>query len=172
MSDENYHRMAELGVVVPNVELIRGALIEKMPKSPLHSSIVRLLDRFFLAQLPPGWHPRAEQPLTFADSEPEPDIAIVRGTESEYFGKHPTVADLVIEISISTEHLDRVKLQLYAEAGVREYWLLLAEERVIERHTEPQGMGYQRVERVLFPATLESTVFPGLALPPSGLFPA
>src|SRR5262245_42445558 len=73
MSVENYHRMAELGMLAPNVELIRGALIEKMPKLPLRSSIVGLLYRFFLSALPAGWYPRAEQPLTFADSEPEPD---------------------------------------------------------------------------------------------------
>ena len=78
---------------------------------------------------------------------------------------------MVIEVSISTEPLDRVKLDLYAEAGVRECWVFLAEERVIERHSEPQGTAYQRVERVLFPATLESTVFEGLTLPPAELFP-
>lgn len=172
MSVEHYHRMFELGMIAENVELIRGALIEKMPKSPLHSTSVGLLYRYFLAGLPPGWHPRAEQPLTLADSEPEPDLAVVRGTESDFLGRHPTVADLVVEASISTERLDRAKLEIYAEAGVRECWLLLAEERVIERHTEPEGAAYRRVERATFPATLESTVFPGLSLPPEGLFPA
>ena len=172
MSVEHYHRMFELGMIAENVELIRGALIEKMPKSPLHSFIVRLLDMYFLKTLPPGWHPRAEQPLTFADSEPEPDLAVVRGAASDFLGAHPTVADLVVEVSITTERLDRVKLELYAEAGVREYWLLLAEERTIERYSEPQGGTYRRVERATFPATLESTVFPGLSLPPEGLFPA
>jgi Uma2 family endonuclease len=172
MSVENYHRLAELGTMAPNVELIRGALIEKMSQSPLHASIVELIREFLTASLPGQFFVRQEKPLTLADSEPEPDLAVVRGSRRDFLSAHPTTADLVIEVSISTEHLDRVKLGLYAEAGVREYWLLLAEERVIERHTEPQGMAYQRVERVLFPATLESTVFPGLTLPPTGLFPA
>ncbi len=171
MSVEHYHRMFELGMIEENAELIRGVVIEKMPKSPLHSSIVVLLSRFFLNKLPPGWHSRAEQPLTFDDSEPEPDLAVVRGTESDFFDGHPMVADLIVEVSISTEHLDRAKLAIYAEAGVRECWLLLAEERVIERHTDPQGTTYRRMERATFPATLESTVFPGLSLPPVGLFP-
>ena len=143
-----------------------------MPKSPLHSSIVGLLHRFFLTELPAGWHPRAEQPLTLSDSEPEPDLAIVRGAESDFFNGHPTVADLVIEVAISTERLDRAKLEIYAEAGVRECWLLLAEERIIERHTDPQGGTYRQVERATFPMKMESTVIPGLMLPPEGLFPA
>ena len=59
-----------------------------------------------------------------------------------------------------------------AKAGVRECWLVLAEERVVERHTEPQGATYRNIERVTFPGTLASTVFPDLALPPAGLFAA
>ena len=171
MSVEQYHRMFELSAIAEKVELIRGALIEKMPKSPIHSSIVRLLDIYFLKNLPPGWHPRAEQPLTLSDSEPEPDLAVVRGAESDFFNGHPTTAELIVEVSISTERLDRAKLEIYAEAGVRECWLLLAEERIVERHTDPQAGTYRHVERAAFPAQLESTVIPGLMLPLDGLFP-
>jgi Uma2 family endonuclease len=171
---EKYHLLFEMGALAPNVELIRGALVEKMPKSPLHASIVTLLQDYLPAKLPPGWARRAEQPLTFAalDSEPEPDLAVVRGSAGDFFRSHPTSAALIIEVVVTSEALDRIKLELYAEAGVPEAWLILAEERVVERHTEPQGARYQRVERVAYPATLESTIFPGLALPPAGLFGA
>ena len=171
-SVENYHRLFELGMLAPNVELIRGALVEKIPKSPLHSSIVGLLSRHLFLHLPSGWHVRSEQPLTFTDSEPEPDLAVVRGVENEYFHAHPESAGLVIEVAVSSERIDRVKLGVYAEAGVPECWLVLAETREIERHTEPQGATYQKIERVTFPGALESTVFAGLTLPPAGLFPS
>ena len=167
----NYHRLFELGMLSPRLELIRGALVEQMPKSPLHSSIVVLLSRHIPQYLPTGWHVRSEQPLTFTDSEPEPDLAVVRGAESAYFRAHPGTAALIVEVVVSSEALDRLKLQIYAEAGVPECWLLLAEERVIERHTEPRNDRYQKMERVAFPGVLESTVFPGLALPPGDLFP-
>jgi Uma2 family endonuclease len=126
------------------------------------------------ANLSTGWIPRAEQPLTFTalDSEPEPDLAVVRGTAQDYFHAHPTTAALIIEVVVTSERLDRVKLELYAEAGVPECWLILAEERIVERHTEPQGAAYQTVDRVTFPASLASTVFPGLSLAPAGLFPS
>lgn len=171
MSVEHYHRMFELGMIAPNVELIRGALVEKMPKTPLHSSVVVLLQRFLLARVPEGWHPRAEQPLTLSDSEPEPDIAVVKGTEREYFSGHPTTAALVVEVCVASEAIDRVKLDVYAQAGVPECWLLLAEERVIERHTHPQDGHYAKVERAIFPATIASTVLPSLNLPPLEVFP-
>jgi len=167
----NYHRLFELGMLSPKLELIRGALVEQIPKSPLHSSIVVLLSRHLSQHLPMGWHVRSEQPLTFTDSEPEPDLAVVRGAESAYFRAHPSTAALVIEVVVSSEALDRLKLQIYAEAGVPECWLILAEERVTERHTEPKGSAYHQIERVAFPGALESTIFPSVALPPAGLFP-
>ncbi len=170
-SVENYHRMFELGMIAPNIELIRGTLVKKMPKSPLHSSIVALLRDHLVPALPRGWLVRQEQPLTFSDSEPEPDLAVVQGSAQDYFDAHPENAELVIEVAVSSERIDRIKLGIYAEAGVRECWLVLAEERVIERHTDPQGAAYQRIERVSFPTTIESTVFAGLTLPPTGLFP-
>ena len=168
---ENYHRMFDLGMLARDVELIRGALVEKMPKSPLHASIVELLREHFTLCLPQGWFARQEQPLTLSDSEPEPDVAVIRGSRAEFRKSHPESATLILEVCVSSEAIDRLKLQIYAEAGVPECWLILAEERVVERHTEPRGAAYQRIERVAVPGTLESTVFPSVALPPAGLFP-
>ncbi len=169
----NYHRLLQFGALAPNVELIRGALVDQTPKAPLHTSIVTLLFRHLLAQVPEGWHARSEQPLSFAssDSEPEPDLAVVRGTEQDFFQDHPTTAALVIEVIVSSERLNRIKLGIYAEAGVPESWLIFAEERTVERHTEPHGAAYARVDLAVFPATLESTIFPRLCLPFPALFP-
>jgi len=171
ISVETYHRLGEVGPIGERTELIRGAIIDRTPKSPLHSSILELLADHLVTTLPEGWIVRREQPLTFTDSEPEPDVAVVRGTRADYFTAHPHNAALVVEVCVSSTALDRIKLGVYAEAGVAECWLILAEERVVERHTGPQGTAYQRVERITFPASLPSTVFPGLALPPAGLFP-
>lgn len=167
----NYHRLFEIGMLSPKLELICGVLVEQESKSPLHSTIVGLLHDHLLRVVPAGCSARQEQPLTFSDSEPEPDIAVVRGTAQDFFTAHPETAELVIEVAVSSERIDRVKLGVYAEAGVRECWLVLAEERIVERHTEPQGAAYQRIERVPFPEALESTVLPGLMLPPAGLLP-
>ena len=172
VSVADYHRMIEHGTVGENLELIHGILVEKMSKSSLDSKVVIRLLRWLMRELPAGYFVRPEQPLTLADSEPEPDLAIIAGDDTEIEPGHPTTAELIIEVCVSSEAIDRLKLRLYAEAGVRECWLVLAEERVVERHTAPQGAAYQNIERVTSPATLESTVFPGLALPPAGLFPA
>ncbi len=172
ISVADYHTMIERGAIGGNLELLRGALVEKMSKSSLHSRVVLWLLRWFTQHLPAGYSVRPEQPLTLADSEPEPDLVVVKGDIDDFTKAHPTSAELIIEICVSSEAVDRLKLQLYAEAGVRECWLVLAEERGLERHTDPQGETYRTVEQVRFPDSLGSTVFPHLALPPAGLFPA
>ncbi len=172
ISVETYHRLGEIGHIGERTELIRGAIIDQMSKSALHSQTVLRLLRWLMRILPAGYSVRPEQPLTFSDSEPEPDLAIVVGDDTVTGTAHPSTAALVIEVCVSSVALDRIKLGVYAEAGVAECWLILAEERVVERHTAPLGAAYQHVARITFPDTLESTVFPGLALPPAGLFPA
>ena len=164
-SVESYHRLFALGALAPNVELLRGALLEKMPKSPLHASIVEMLRESLEATTPAGIFVRQEQPLTLVDSEPEPDLAVIQGERRAFLTAHPATALLVVEVALSSEALDRLKLEIYAEAGVPECWLVLPEQQAVERHTEPDPSGYARREQAVFPATLESTVLPGWSFP-------
>src|SRR5947208_10924301 len=82
LSVEEYHRLAEFNENGRRTELIRGILIEKMSKSPLHRTVASLLYRLLLAQLPDGFSVWKEEPLTLADSEPEPDVSVTRGSEA------------------------------------------------------------------------------------------
>ena len=103
--------------------------------------MMRLL-HWLQAALPQGWHVRPEQPLTCADSEPEPDLAVVRGRAEDFWQEHPRTAELVLEICVSTHEYDRSKLRAYASAGVKECWLVLGPEKQIEVHWQPQGEHY------------------------------
>lgn len=135
---EQYHRFPEFEDGGKRTELIRGILIEKMSKSPLHSSIARRLFMLLQGAMPPGFILLREDPLTFVDSEPEPDLAIVRGEEQDFATSHPTTAELVIEIAVSSVVLDREKAAIYAEAGVAEYWIVLPAERRVEVYRRPE----------------------------------
>src|SRR6266576_1243043 len=116
LSVEEYHRLGEYNENGRRTELIRGILIEKTSKSPLHRILASRLYRRFLAHLPEGFSIWKEEPLTFVDSEPEPDISITKGSEEDYAKCHPTSAELVIEIAVSSPSLDRANAALYAEA--------------------------------------------------------
>lgn len=142
---EQYHCFPEFEDGGKRTELIRGILIEKMSKSPLHSSIARRLFILLQGAMPPGFILLREDPLTFADSEPEPDLAIVRGEEQDFASSHPTSAELVIEIAVSSVALDREKAAIYAEAGVAEYWIVLPADRRVEVYRRPVDGGYSEV---------------------------
>ena len=79
---------------------------------------------------------RRQSPIRLSDdSEPEPDIAILKPRADFYTKSHPQAKDvlLIIELSDSTLSYDQeVKLPLYATAGIPEYWIVdLQKEQVI-----------------------------------------
>lgn len=137
-----YQQFPEFNENGRRTELIRGVIIEKMSKSALHSSIARRLSRLLQLQLPAHFTLLREDPLTLADSEPEPDLAIVSGDERDFAHQHPTTAALVIEIAVTSPAEDRSLASLYAEAGVEEYWIVLPVERRVEVYRRPDGAVY------------------------------
>ena len=170
LSIEEYHRLNEFNENGRRTELIRGLVIEKMSKSPLHSSIgKRLYDKIF-AMLPANFVVRREDPITLADSEPEPDIAVVRGTTADFFRRHPTTADLVIEIAVSSPALDRENASLYAEADVKEYWIVLGSEKKVEVYRRPEAGRYQEMRLLGLPDALDCGSIQGLTISVAELF--
>ena len=165
-----YHQFPEFNTNGRRTELIRNIVIEKMTKSPLHASIAKLLyDSLHLA-VPPGFSVRQDQPLTLPDSEPEPDIAIVRGSVQDFRAHHPATAALVIEIAISSVSLDREMAALYAEAGVEEYWIVLPGERRVEVYRRPANGTYLDRSLVKGSAGLECGSLPTLRVSLAELF--
>ena len=142
LSVEAYEALAEMGAVKKNAELIRGMIVEKMPKSPLHRKLTRRIFLFLLTMQRMGLVVFTEAPLRLADSEPEPDVMIVRGEVEDFDACHPTTAALVVEVAVSSVALDRENASLYAEAEVEEYWIVLALENQIEVHTRPENGRY------------------------------
>lgn len=157
---EQYHQFPEFNEHGRRTELLHGVVIEKMSKSPLHASIAKLLYDGLNASAPSGFCVRQDQPLTLRDSEPEPDVAIVRGSVQDFRTRHPTTASLVIEISISSISLDREKAALYAEAGVEEYWIVLPVERRVEVYGRPEHGAYLDRSTVEGPAVLQCASLP------------
>src|SRR5438552_9993877 len=84
LSVEEYHRLDEFNENGRRTELIRGFVIEKMSKSPLHRTIASILYDLLAAQIPPGYSVWKEEPLTFVDSEPEPDISVTAGSKRDF----------------------------------------------------------------------------------------
>ncbi len=145
LSVAQYHAMVRAGVLDEDdpVELLEGCLVYKMPKNPPHSVVTQLVADTLRRLLPTGWHVLVQEPITLGDSEPEPDIAVVRGALRDYLGRHPDPADLalVVEVADSTLRRDRgTKRRIYARAGIGCYWIVNLQERQLEVYTEPSGL--------------------------------
>ena len=166
ISVRQYHLLSEAGIIGQPTELLRGVIIERMTKSPLHTYLVQLLVKWLEAAITTDHHVRKEDPLTLRDSEPEPDVAVVRGTPQHYRVQHPRTADLVIEVAAGTAALDRDKADIYAEAGVLEYWIVIPNERLVEIHRQPSPAGYGIVERLSDP---QASPCPRVLAPQAGV---
>jgi Uma2 family endonuclease len=145
---EQYHRLSQEGIVSEQTELLQGVIIERMTKSPRHTYLVQMLMKWLDSVVGPNNYVRKEEPLTLTDSEPEPDVAVVAGTPEDFRLAHPKRAELVIEVAIATAELDRDKADVYAAAGIPEYWIVLPDEQAVEIHRDPTSTGYQSGQRL------------------------
>ncbi len=118
---EQYRRLGELGVLTPEdkVELLEGWIVEKMNQRPIHGYLVRLLSDLFMRELPPGWICQCQLPITTERSEPEPDLAILKGEHADFRLQHPQGIDceLVIEVADTSLEKDRAKAEIYRSAA-------------------------------------------------------
>ena len=150
---EQFYRAADAGVFddPARLELIRGRIIENMPVSPLHADTADYLARCLQAALVPRFRVREEKPIHIAfDGEPIPDVALVRGqlTDSHQPLPQPTDVVLLVEVAVSSaDHDLGEKGLLYAEAGIMDYWVVLAEERAVMVHRDPSPDGYAAVTK-------------------------
>lgn len=169
LSVKVWHQMIETGLAPDKAELIRGVIVEKMSKSILHTKLADLLAELLRDSVPKAFWIRQEAPLTFADSEPEPDVSVVEGRRADYHA-HPTTARLVVEVSVSSLSEDRTLAPLYAEAAVAEYWIVNGKERCIEVYRDAVNGKYQTQVRVAEGGVLECMSLPGVSVSVSELF--
>ncbi|HAG81958.1 MAG TPA: hypothetical protein DCL61_12520 [Cyanobacteria bacterium UBA12227] len=147
---EEYHRMAEVGILQPEkpVELIAGQIIEKMsPQRSSHAAAITRTNRILVNLLGEEILIRLQLPIQLNDhSEPEPDITLVRVDPLDYAAHHPTASDvyLIIEVADTTLKTDlQIKAKDYAQSGIPDYWVLNINSRQLHVFREPTQQGYQ-----------------------------
>jgi Uma2 family endonuclease len=136
-----YERLVDKGVFEPGdrIELIDGLLLVAEPQSSPHYTAIRLVERVLSRAFGEGWDVRTQAPIALDDvSEPEPDVAVVRGSVRDFATSHPADPVLVVEVAVSSLAFDREhKASLYARAGRPEYWIVNLIDRVLEVRREP-----------------------------------
>ena len=138
-----YYRMGEMGLFDgQRVELIEGEIVTMTPQGTGHAVGIQLAHEALRKAFGQAFRIRPQLPLALdLRSEPEPDIAVVRGAPRDFLDSHPTppATVLVVEVAASTLDYDRhTKGSLYARAGIPEFWLVNLVERQIEVCRDPR----------------------------------
>jgi Uma2 family endonuclease len=175
-SVDDYHRMIHAGIVSEDdrVQLLDGVLVEMSPQNERHARLIQRLNRILVRALSDEYLVRPQLPLTLgAQSEPEPDLAVVRAADATSSDEHPRKAILVIEVSADSLRVDRtLKASIYAAAGIPEYWIVNVEARSVEVHYDPDVAAgrYRQAAIAEASSALTSRSLPVLAIAVSSLF--
>ncbi|MEM9275621.1 MAG: Uma2 family endonuclease, partial [Cyanobacteria bacterium P01_F01_bin.143] len=127
-SVDDYHLMIKSGVLDNrSVELIEGEIVEVSPESPLHRFTNDSIAEYLREILKGKAKVFESHPITLDNSEPEPDITVVRLPNNNYINRHPYPKDIYWLIEIANTTLDddlNRKKRIYANAGINEYWIV------------------------------------------------
>lgn len=174
---EQYRRLGELGFFDGwRVELIHGEIVEMSPQGWPHvlakSKVADALRTLFAGI---GWVSE-QSPFPAAGSDPEPDVSVVPGRREDYMD-HPTVSLLLVEVADTT--LDRdttVKAEMYATAGIADYWVLdvFGRELIVFRNPAPipgGGAAYRDKQTFGPNDTVSPLAVPGAVVKVADLLP-
>jgi Uma2 family endonuclease len=145
LSSAEYERMVDSGALADmRVELLDGLLVDMTPQGERHARVIQQLMWLCNARR----HVlRIQMPLSAAEGwVPEPDVALAERDPDPT--RHPSKALLVVEVSVSSQAIDRRKALAYARAGVPCYWLVDLPAGMVLAHTEPNEDGYAVVTRL------------------------
>jgi Uma2 family endonuclease len=173
---KEYYRMAEVGILGrrDRVELIKGEILEMSPIGRRHGAFVDNLTRLLVLRLADRAMVRVQGAVALADdTEPQPDLAILRRGAVPYKDRDAWAEDalLVIEVAESSLAYDRsTKMRLYAEAGIPEYWVVDCTAETVEVHRGPGPDGYRDVSLVAGATTLALQAFADVELRTTDIF--
>lgn len=142
---DEYERMADV-LEDARVELIDGYVVDKMSQKPPHFWSVDVTEEELRAMLPARWSIRREGPARIPDfDEPEPDLAVARGSRENYRTRHPEPQNIGLLVEVADTSLERdrgQKLSAYARGRIPVYWIVNLVDRQVEVYTNPAGGAY------------------------------
>lgn len=165
-----YHRLIEIGVLSSEdkIELLDGQIVEMSPAGNYHAACIEFLGDELKHLLPEHFMVRRQNPVVLANnSEPEPDLAIVKYRKDYYALAHPGPEDILLLIEVADISLakDRhVKSTLYAESGIPEYWIMNTEEDLLEQYLHPENGRYKQQRIYSKDEVLESPLLPAMGV--------
>ena len=164
---EDYHQIIESGVLEgKSVELLRGDIVTMSPEKPIHSSRIDTVADYLRDVLRGIAKVREAHPVTLDNSEPEPDIAIVRLQADNYSTHHPYPQDIYLLIEVSNNTLNRDlgdKSIIYAQNSIAEYWVIDLPHSKLWIFTQPEQNGYANQQEIVT-GNISPVLFPDISI--------
>jgi Uma2 family endonuclease len=173
---DEYHRLGEVGILGEDdrVELLEGQLVDMSPIGPRHALAVDALNEALSAAVAGRAGVRVQNPIALdSGSEPQPDVVLVRRPWRGYPAEHPGPADilLLVEVADSSREVDLgAKLELYARAGIPEFWIVDLTTDGVLVCRNPSGDKYGSMTLVEAPGVLDVEGLSGVTIPVAPLF--
>ncbi|MEO0835655.1 MAG: Uma2 family endonuclease [Cyanobacteria bacterium J06642_3] len=166
-SIEEWHDLVKSGVLTgKKVELLEGEIVEMSPEGILHSYTQQSVSDYLRELFKDQAYVRDAHPITLDNSEPEPDIAVVRLPNTIYAQHHPYPEDIYWLIEVSNESLTKdldQKTITYARNSIPEYWVIDLKNNKLIVHTQPQNGSYSQI--VEYQAgTVSPSAFPKISI--------
>lgn len=171
-----FDKMVERGafqVLGPRkVELLRGELRIMNPAGPVHEDYIDYLNRWSTSNASAADATiRVQCSFVCDDDRPKPDVLWLK--PKRYGKQRPTVADVLLLIEVADSSLVddlRDKADIYAEAGVFEYWIVDVENSRIHRMSDSDGTTYRSIDIVVPPTQPAPRCKPNATLDLADLF--
>ena len=164
---DELERMDQAGILHPEerVELIAGEVLHLSPKGISHEVVRTELTLNWARRLPQDVKFAGETPLRLdAHNAPEPDIMLFPAALQVHQVRGDNVL-LIVEISDTSLPWDlKTKAQMYAQFGVREYWVISAKTHETTVHRTPSAAGYGQVHAYVASDLLTPFLVPTLAV--------
>ena len=166
LTTQQYHLMHEAGVFKDGdrLELINGEVQIMSPIGRKHGACINRLVTTLTQKLGTRIVLSVQNSICLeANSQPQPDLAILKPRDDFYEAGLPTPSDilLVIEVADSSIDYDReVKALLYASAGIPEMGLFDVNKKIIEGYSQPSALGYKQIHRYDAGDCLSMLAFP------------
>ena len=169
-----YHRLVDEGILDDQpVELLHGEIVVMAPEGEPHAYGSDEAGEYLTRLLGERAKVRQAKPITLTavNSEPEPDLAIVRRLGREYRDHHPYPENVFWLVEYANTSLSKdldAKKRLYAAAGIPEYWVVNLRDMTVLVFRDPSAETYQ-TEQTLENGVIHPLAFPDLAVSVSRL---
>ena len=173
----DYFHMVDAGILQEDdrVELIRGEVLAMSPIGPEHNAAVARANRALVNAVGEKaivWIQNSTQLDDF--SAPQPDIVLLKPKEDFYASRLPGPGDmlLIVEVADSSLRYDcKIKTELYAEAGISEYWIADIQNDCVFVYSRPDGKAYKATRRINRGEQLTPELLPDCGIQVDDLLP-